>query len=270
MMKKKKTVIVKLGGAAITEKQQENQLSPSLDNLMTQIQQAYLHSTSSLILIHGAGGFGHPPAQQYHIKQGWHDTVEKQNKLVGFALTRCQVLDLHHCLLKRLVKLALPVVSVSPFEHPKDLVKRVDTLLSLGFVPLLFGDAVLDDAQGCTILSGDQIMLDLARSLVNVERCVYVTDVPGVFTANPKNDPDAALISHMIVGDKEQVVDAKMEHGVVDVTGGMQGKMACARQIIQSTSVSHVIICQSGSSALDYVLKYSDFPHLPYQEAGDS
>lgn len=31
-----------------------------------------------------------------------------------------------------------------------------------GFVPVLHGDAVLDDVQGCTILSGDVIMRHLA------------------------------------------------------------------------------------------------------------
>ena len=37
-------------------------------------------------------------------------------------------------------------------------IQPVVELLEAGFVPILHGDCVLDDAQGCAILSGDKII----------------------------------------------------------------------------------------------------------------
>lgn len=37
-------------------------------------------------------------------------------------------------------------------------VQPVVELLETGFVPILHGDCVLDDVQGCAILSGDKII----------------------------------------------------------------------------------------------------------------
>lgn len=244
------TTIIKLGGAAITNKHHQDELSPHLDRIIDEI--VAVHPTTRLILIHGAGGFGHPPAKRYSLKQGW--TPSDPHKKLGFAMTRCAVLDLHHHLLSRLIARGLPVVSVSPFEHTctnggvpsSHLGERVETILQAGLVPLLHGDAVLDAQWGCTILSGDVIMRKLAQ-IMAVDRCIFVTDVSGVYTANPKTDAGATLVREIVVypSAKEvvMVVDDDKD-GAADVTGGMQAKIQCAREIVCTTQ-AQVVICRS-------------------------
>uniref|UniRef100_A0A2P2K327 Aspartate/glutamate/uridylate kinase domain-containing protein n=1 Tax=Rhizophora mucronata TaxID=61149 RepID=A0A2P2K327_RHIMU len=61
-----------------------------------------------------------------------------------------------------------------------------------GFVPVLHGDAVLDEAQGCTILSGDVIIRHLAAYL-KPRYVVFLTDVFGVYD-RPPSEPDAILL----------------------------------------------------------------------------
>ena len=63
-------------------------------------------------------------------------------------------------------------------------------------MPLVHGDAVLDDAQGVAILSGDIWMVELAREL-GAKSAVFITDVDGVFT-KPPTEPDAELVREIL------------------------------------------------------------------------
>ena len=64
-----------------------------------------------------------------------------------------------------------------------------------GFVPVLYGDAVLDQNEyfKYAILSGDQIITYLAKKL-KANRVILSSDVDGIYTDNPKTNPDAKLI----------------------------------------------------------------------------
>lgn len=63
-------------------------------------------------------------------------------------------------------------------------------LVERGLIPLLYGVPAWDAAQGCSILSGDQIAPYVAHGL-GLRRVVHGTDVDGVFDADPTANPDA-------------------------------------------------------------------------------
>ncbi|KAI9494971.1 Aspartate/glutamate/uridylate kinase [Zychaea mexicana] len=306
-----KTVIIKLGGAAITNKKGSCQLADehTLDALMQQIQQAHEYLSAQghrLILIHGAGSFGHPQARQYNLKQGWvttsglstppltsADDDDPLDQKAGFAHTRKCLLELHLALLSRLQQRGLPVLGLSPFEHLETdggdkspnacfekLANRTSQYLKLGFIPLLHGDAVLDRSLGCTILSGDIVMHKLVMLMPNITRCVFVTDVEGIYDADPKTTKRPKLIKHMPVRAEEENNNnnnnnnkrlpkrgsatktaanrkqrrlAPVSTGVVDVTGGMGGKVKWARQIMLDAASTlkrtdlDIVICKAAS-----------------------
>lgn len=294
-----KTIIIKLGGAAITNKQGSCQLAEEsfLEALVIQIQKAY-HALNAaghkLILVHGGGSFGHPMARRYRIKEGWiassglttpHLTAEnipeqeqdRRDQKAGFTYTRRCMLELHLALLDRLHRHGVPAITVSPFDYVEtdggdkspiscfqQLAKRTEQCLHLGLVPLLYGDAVLDRSLGCTILSGDIIMHKLAMLVPSVTRCAFVTDVEGIYDADPKTNSEAKLIKHMKIDLETDVY----KHGtpsktnaeettsgvvVVDVTGGMHGKVKWARQMILDAASTlnrndlEVVICKATS-----------------------
>src|SRR5207244_2769002 len=60
---------------------------------------------------------------------------------------------------------------------------------SMGFTPVTFGDVVRDVRRGFSICSGDLLMLELARAF-RPDRAVFVADVDGLFTADPKRRRD--------------------------------------------------------------------------------
>lgn len=64
------------------------------------------------------------------------------------------------------------------------LINHVNFALEAGFVPVVHGDAVIDSSRGCSILSGDTLMLALAKAF-QPRYCVFVTNVDGVFDRDP-------------------------------------------------------------------------------------
>ncbi|OAQ96923.1 hypothetical protein LLEC1_03110 [Akanthomyces lecanii] len=273
------TVVVKLGGAAITDKSVPDKLSDNIDTLLDSIAHAYHQilrpSGRRLILIHGAGSFGHPPAKRHQVKAGWTmgpgAARGGADVKFGMALTRQRVLQLHLHVIQRLHERdRMPVLSVSTYDtvdtdngavtagSSARLVARVQQVLDAGFVPLLFGDAVLDDCLGCTILSGDALMYHLAARLPAVSRCVFVTDVAGMFTQDPKRFPDAALIRTMRCSDADgtgAMAEDSAAASVDDVTGAMRSKWQWAKRIVtEAKQVREVLICQASdsSSAIGY------------------
>jgi len=95
-------------------------------------------------------------------------------------------------------------------------------MLSLGLLPVLFGDVVPDERRGFTILSGDQIVSFLAISL-KAKRVVVGVDVDGVYTANPKISKSAELLKEIAPADLKRM---SFGESSTDVTGGMYAKVS--------------------------------------------
>ena len=85
----------------------------------------------------------------------------------------------------------------------------------------MFGDVVLDDNLEMVVVSGDQIIKDLAISL-KADKVILSTDVDGVFNKNPKTHDDAILFEKFT-----SLEDLDSFEGTtnIDVTGGMIGKI---------------------------------------------
>ncbi|MCB0975084.1 MAG: glutamate 5-kinase [Actinobacteria bacterium] len=100
------------------------------------------------------------------------------------------------------------------------------TMLGLGIVPIVNeNDTVADDA----IRFGDNDRIAaIVANLVDAQRLVLLTDIAGVFDADPRANDDASLIEEIVEFDPE-VVRAAGGAGTVRGSGGMASKIAAAR-----------------------------------------
>lgn len=282
-MTAQKTVVVKLGGAAITNKKGVCELVPKerLEVLLDQVAFAYKELARSghrLVIIHGAGSFGHPQAKKYHLKTGWKHQMELPNAsfVEGMAHIRTCLTQLHEAVLVGLTERGVPALGMSPIdyietddcentptERYKPMVTRVNYYLDTGFVPVLHGDCVLDTTRGCTILSGDVIMYQMAKLVPNVSRCLFITDVPGIYKADPKlNIPEShELIQHILVKQTGEVAWTSQQAEITDVTGGMQGKVNWAKKMVLLNRNLDAIICCWGSLEALEMLKLGKSLH---------
>lgn len=221
--------IIKLGGSVITNKTKKNCFRQDVMNgLAKEIKRA----NKEIILIHGAGSFGHILAEQYSLNQGY----KNKEQLVGFSSTHAMVQKLNLLVLDSLINEDIPAVSIPPHAVIKlnnHRILKIDynifqDYLKKGFTPVTFGDVVLDEKLGFSICSGDLLGQLLAEQF-KPDKVIFAIDEDGLYTSNPKIDKNAKLISATTFDELEQFKTLADTHA--DVTGGMGGKIETIKKI---------------------------------------
>jgi isopentenyl phosphate kinase len=223
--------VIKFGGSVITDKAKECCFK---QDVMDRLAEELYRAKKKVILIHGAGSFGHILAKKYRLNDGF----KRKNQLEGFALTHAMVQQLNTLVLASLHHHDLPAVSIPPHavfslsNHALPPMKHsiFRTYLDLGFLPVSFGDVTLDTKLGFSICSGDLLMQVLAAQF-KPEKVIFVLDEDGLYSANPKTDKKATFLESATVKDLETLTTRANPHA--DVTKGMEGKLRIIQQIVQ-------------------------------------
>lgn len=217
-------VIVKLGGSVITRKREIEKLRPKvLARLAREVAEV---RDRRVVLLHGAGSFGHPGAKRFGLARAPAEAVAAAERVRGAAIVAAEVRRLHLAVIRELVHAGGVPLSVPMSTHARN---RAGELVHLdpspivdglegGFLPVSFGDVVPDEAWGSSILSADTIALALVPAL-GAERVVFVSDVEGILEGPPgrKRSVVRAISA-------ETVASLRPASGVPDVTGGIRGK----------------------------------------------
>ncbi len=240
-------VLVKLGGAVITDKSRPEHLQKATANrLVNEIRKA----GAPTVLMHGAGSFGHPHVKDYQIGVGPMTSA----KMDGVAKTMAAVAKLHAEILGLAADAGLRPVSI-PLHLDMRLeesvldglpIDDIMDLLEAGYTPVLHGTLVRDEAVGWKVVSADALMASLAEEL-EPRLAVFVSDVDGVLdeagnlraTVSSENG-----ISHSTSG--------------ADVTGGMQGKVVHGLAVAESCPT--IILNGNERGRLEDALKGRDVP----------
>ena len=211
-----------MGGSVITDKGRYRTFDPETTGRLAE---EIAKAGQDVILVHGAGSFGHMLAKEHRLHLG----ITEDSQLLGASQVMSDVRELDLAVCRQMSAKGLRVVPLPPASCAvmKDgTLHRLDLdvfkeYLELGMVPVTFGDVVRDEVRGLSICSGDQLMAALAREF-RPSKVIFVTDVDGVFTADPTHDPDAKLIGTV----DEKVLDAlpRTERNV-DVTGSIFAKI---------------------------------------------
>jgi isopentenyl phosphate kinase len=223
-------IILKIGGSILTNKDApESEVdTESLKRIALEIKASLDNSPKDLIIVHGAGSFGHPPAKKYRIGEPF-DESEYPIKRIGFCETQNAVKKLNMFICEAFIDEGLPVVAVPASSFMTATNKRItegnlvsfERYLSKGFIPVIYGDVVLDNELEICVISGDQLIQYLAMNL-NPERVILGTDVDGVYNKNPKTHDDAIFFDRFTSLSDLDTLEGTTN---VDVTGGMVGKI---------------------------------------------
>jgi isopentenyl phosphate kinase len=223
-----KPVILKIGGSAITDKTEQLAAKTEIINrLAEEIKRADL---DNLIIVHGGGSFGHPTAAKYGIKDGYK---EDPTQKLGFAETHHVMTVLNGLVMDALIWHEVPAISIAPsccIITDNGKIKYFDetvlkSMQKMAFTPVMYGDAVLDDKLGFTVLSGDQLVAYLAIKY-KASKIVVGVDTDGLFDADPKTNPNAKSYKHLTLAELKQIQPKIGKTAGTDVTGGMAGKIA--------------------------------------------
>lgn len=217
-------VVVKLGGSVITDKSKE---FLERRGVIKRLAREMVGSRYRLVIVHGGGSFGHPPAAKYRLSNG----LKSEEQLLGFAITHEAMVKLNSIVVGALVAAKVPAISVQPSacfvvsggKIVSAELAGVRKMVAVGLVPVLYGDVVPDLKLGASILSGDEISTYLAREL-GACRLILGVDVDGVYTADPKRG-GAPVLLREIHADSWKKISFSTNKRVKDVTGGMRRKV---------------------------------------------
>ncbi|MFA5771823.1 MAG: isopentenyl phosphate kinase [Thermoplasmata archaeon] len=213
-------LLIKLGGSVITDK---SKLKTFRKAVVSRLSSELKTVKEDLIIVHGAGSFGHIKAKKHGLHQGYKS--DRQLHAVGEVQGDVRALNLKvmECLRKEGLKpVSIPPSVVVTCSNTK--IKIMDKgkfghYIDLGLVPVTFGDVVLDEKIGFCICSGDKLMLELAKEFAP-KNTIFVTNVDGIYTKNPAKK-GAKLLKTIT---PNSTIDAG-ESSVVDVTDAMAGKL---------------------------------------------
>jgi len=220
---KNQTIILKIGGSIITKKfssrpqikeKKVRQLAKEL-KLFTR-----RFPKTKIILLHGAGSFGHPLVYKYKLlKQPLTGP-----RLLGFAKTICSTRQLANLLTEIFADAKLPVLPLQASAMSPLNLRYLKQMLETGFIPLLGGDIGLTKQNQSILVSADKLAVVLAKAFPN-SRVIFATDVNGVFDKFPTSDNANPIPLLSRKGIKSMLKKMSEKNTRYDVTGGMAGKL---------------------------------------------
>lgn len=182
--------ILKIGGSVITRKEGYEEIN---EDAIEEICSVIAEDHCNLILIHGAGSFGHP-----HVKRfGLSDAIS-----IAKIHNACVRLNEFFC--RKLIEYGIPAIGVHPMSCSYELIPKI---LEKGFVPVLHGDT----SSEFKVVSGDEVAVFLANAF-NADRLGFATNVEGVIV-------NGKIVKKFT---RDMVAD---QIGENDATGKMRGKL---------------------------------------------
>ncbi|MFX1459004.1 MAG: type 2 isopentenyl-diphosphate Delta-isomerase, partial [Promethearchaeota archaeon] len=130
-----------------------------------------------------------------------------------------------------------PVLSISPstifIKRSQQFVLNstdpIEISLRLGVLPILYGDIVLEKDGSFSIISGDDIILELCKTLkyFEVEKVIFAIEKDGIYV---KDGGNIEFASEINFDELKSIELAELEHKI-DVTGGIGRKFEIVKQI---------------------------------------
>ena len=245
MVNKNPVIIIKLGGSILTDKKTPNSIREKVINsLISQISDNYHTSTQpKIILIHGAGSFGHPIANSFSIQNGLNQTIP--NQILGLAKTHQSVKNLNNKIVDSFLSRDIPVLSLTTssvfFQRETDLnfsgFNHIQSLLDLGIIPVLFGDILIHGSNNFSIISGDRVIYEICNSFSSsnntkykIEKIIFCFDKDGIIISNEEKD---STVIQIIKSKDLDHLSLKNFEDSIDVTGNIKGKLHEIKKICE-------------------------------------
>ena len=237
-MDSKGRVVIKLGGGLITDKTKSKTINMSAIDKVCKVILEIQNEGYDLVIVHGAGSYGHILAKEMNIANG----IDKNNEHAqrnAVKKIREDMLELNSHIIESLKELNLNVAVHPPSKWAKGIGIKFEGDISIfekesnGIIPVCFGDVVdRDDKLEFGILSGDDLMYRLSVEIPDVKYTIFLLgDVGGGMDLPPTN-PDAKILE---IWSKNKFV--KTKHNTdIDVTGGIDLKLDRAARISKHVS----------------------------------
>ncbi|MFN2173086.1 MAG: isopentenyl phosphate kinase [Candidatus Promineifilaceae bacterium] len=232
-------LFLKLGGSLITDKTGVEVVREDvLVRLSREIAEARKQNpTMELVLGHGSGSFGHVAGAKFGTRQG----VKTETEWGGFAEVSDAASRLNRLVIEALLAAGVPAISLQPSAsaicEDGQIISLADEpvrrALNAGLLPVVYGDVAFDNIRGGTIISTEEVLIFLARSL-RPAWFLLAGETPGVL------DADGQVVLLITADNFDQIAGALGRSRGTDVTGGMASKVLSMLDLVQTYPNSRV------------------------------
>jgi isopentenyl phosphate kinase len=226
-------VLIKLGGSLITDKRAEATARPeTIARLADELADAWPTSRYLPILGHGSGSFGHGAAARYGVGGG-----RKVDDPLAAARTAAEAARLHRMVVSALLDAGLPALGWAPSSgwwangrrRPRAFFEPVLRGVRQGYLPVFYGDVVVDRHLRASIVSTETVSVALAQSArrggMPVSKAFWLGETDGVYDADGNTIAEVGAAN--LAATREQLGAT----AGVDVTGGMDLRLRTAWQL---------------------------------------
>ncbi|MGC8680201.1 MAG: isopentenyl phosphate kinase [Candidatus Micrarchaeia archaeon] len=255
----KELYFLKIGGSIITDLSKPYTAKTEvMRRIINEIKEAKNKEGFDIILGHGSGSFAHIPAKEYNVSAG----LINENSKKGSTLTYLAAKELNNIILKEAINLGIDMFPFSPssFGVAEDsilnegFVSNIKTALERGFIPITYGDVVIDKKKGVAIVSTEMVFRFLAIHM-KPKKVFLATDVDGVFDKDPEKNSDAKLVKVIDKSNINKMMEtANSSSKRIDVTGGMKNKVQYLYEISEKTGAECYIFNGTKENAIKDML----------------
>ena len=230
LLPKAKRVVVKVGTRLLTY--EKGGFAPEqLERVVEQILELRADGRQVVLVTSGAVGVG--------MGILGHATKPKQlaEKQACAAVGQIRLMHAYDEAFARAgVGVAQYLLTAEDFRDPErfgNIRRTTDALLKRGVVPIVNENDVVGTAE-IKVGDNDRLSADVCHFL-EADLLVILSDIDGLFTANPKTDPKAALIP-IVAKVTPEIASLAGGEGSVASTGGMITKIMAAQTVTESGS----------------------------------
>jgi isopentenyl phosphate kinase len=234
-------IFLKLGGSLITDKAGvESVREKTLARLAEEIARAKSALPAlRLVLGHGSGSFGHVAAARHKTRQGVRSSADWR----GFAQVSDAAARLNRIVVKELLSAGVNATTLQPSASAICVdgriqsfsVETVELALRAELLPVVYGDVAFDTVRGGTIISTEEIMMQLAQSL-RPSWFLLAGETKGVL------DGQGSAIPLITSANYEEVSPFIRGSRGTDVTGGMDSKVRSMLNLVSTSPALQVRI----------------------------
>lgn len=234
-----KTIFIKLGGSLITDKSRPYTPKMSMiRNIAKEIKTLIKkYPKYNFILGNGGGSFPHTSASRYKTAGGYRTNRGRY----GACVVENDAVRINRIVVQEMLKQEIPAVGINPssimLSGTYISTKVIQHLVENNIIPVVFGDVIFDENQGCRIFSCDEVIEKIAKKFKGQRVIISMGDYKGVM------DEKGSLIKKI---DKSYYLKL-VKSGVIggsrkmDVTGGMKAKIATLLRTVDKNAQSAII-----------------------------
>ncbi|KAI1916238.1 Glutamate 5-kinase [Ophidiomyces ophidiicola] len=243
------TVVIKLGTSSIVD---ENTHEPILSILTLIVETAAkLHKDGHRVIIVSSGAVG--------VGLRKMDVDQRPKHLPRIQAWQCQLMSLWDSLFSHLRQpIAQILLTRNDIADRTQYINAQNTfaeLLSMGVIPIVNENDTLAVSE---IKFGDNDTLSaITAAMVQADYLFLMTDVDGLYTCNPRNNPDAQVIE--VVEDISALEADVSTTGSSLGTGGMSTKIVAAR-LATSAGITTIITRSSLPGNISKIINHLEDP----------